>query len=266
MTNNKFYLRDGRNFIINPELESDPGTARAEKKVFLLTLNSSDLQSDKAWSVEALRKLVVGILPVTSEDGRTLKKKELIDHLERYIETEKQIILLATPSILENIEACGYSADALIEMLARMHGTSLVNEIEKTILLSDLAPTTIVKTLLPDVVKVINSHYQETDKGFVVTELRRKFRPVLNKVNSDSDKKVVENSNNRREVKFDVLWEWALNVLNMTADGSKVIKRSGNSWKELSVALSLATGRRCAEIHCMDTVFSECDEDVAKSE
>lgn len=254
---NKYFLRDGRNFIINPETEDKPGDARAAKKVFLLTVNPKDLETDKSWSVEAIRALATGLVSTTTgEGGKRVSKKELTTRLTSYIADERATLLVASQDILENLELCGYNPNDLLEMLGRMHGTELANEIEKSILVKGYAPTTIVKTLLPDVVKSINEHYKGDDKGYVVSELRRKFSSITSDIKKEYASKVADEAREQRQVKFDLLFSWVENVLK-TPEIS--------TWKELSIALSLVTGRRMAEVHGIKTVFLTTEDEYKVS-
>lgn len=246
---NTHYLKDGRHFIVNPDVEENPHEARRVKKLFLTTLNSTDLATDKLWTVENIRALATGLVP-TMDGKKRATKKQLVERLQSYIHEEKTLMTVAAQDILNNLKECNYSPEALLEMLGRLHGTALVDEVEKSIMLGGFADTTIVKTLMPDVVKTINQHYQGTDKGFVVTELRRKFNRINKQVNEASHAQVVVQSNNRKPIKFEKLERF---INKLTLDISKL------SWKELSVCLAFATGRRMAEVHGAGTSFSICD-------
>lgn len=246
---NFYFLRDGRNFLNNPELEADPDAARKAKKAFLLTINSTDLTTDKLWTVEAIRALATGLVPVKA-DKKRLNKQQLVESLQAYIQEEKALVLVSAQDILLNLKECGYNPEELLKMLSNMHGLALVNEVEKSILLNGYAPTTIVKTVMPDVVKLINSHYQGEDRAFVISELRRKFSSVNKDINEATRLKVAKQNNERRPVYYKVLADHV---------ESLALRIDELSWKELSVCLAFATGRRMAEVHGSATILEMSD-------
>jgi hypothetical protein len=256
---NIFYLQNGNAFVINPENESNPVEARQGKKAFLISVNLVDLTTDKTvWTAEAIRKLATGLVPVTcpKADGKGTKrstKAVLIERLEAYVAAEKAVLATKLDSTIELLAENGYSADNLLTLISNFKGEDLAKAIILSLEGKTYADTTLVRTLLPKIRKVLRAEYTGSDLGEVLKVLSERYEGVSKSVKKAEDEQVLFNVNNRRAVAISPL----LNMVKDTVD--KVKTGVTVTWKQLSVALALATGRRCAEVHGTATVFSLTD-------
>lgn len=258
MTDNRFGLRNTQSFIINPELEPDPSRAREEKKLFLLSINEGDLKSDKMWNRDAIRALATGLVTV---GGVTKAGKKsawasvdvLIERLGAYIEAERALVTVAAKEVLSNLVDVGLDPESILKMVTTLSGNDLVNELERAILLQGYQESTIVKTVMPDMARTIEQHYNGDNSVEVVRSLRTRFLPMLKRVNEDGKEKVQAAMKAQKPIKLSVLQKY---VESLVERGVETL-----GWKELSVCLAFATGRRMAEVHGVGTSFEKTDND-----
>ena len=243
---NKLYLPDGRSFIIDPAKESPE--AWATKKAFIISIGEHELAHNKMFTSTVIRSLATGMIAVKS-DGKRKTKQELLDGFTALIKEAREMGALRYETLMAEMKDGGYSSDKLDAMLSALSGDRLVDAIEATLKTNNYADSTIVKTYLPDIYKAIAA-YGAVDGDETIRLLKNRFSPVTKAVNASDDANVVEHANNVRPV----IWSPIMAFL----DGLE-IERAG--WKDLSVFLALATGRRMAEIHGIKTSFYPTDND-----
>lgn len=256
---NIYGLKNGQTFIINPSEESNPTEARQSKKTFLLGINLADLSTDKTvWSAEAVRKLATGLVPVTcpKADGKGTKRSTkdiLIARLESYIAEEKALLVAKSSEVLETLELNSYSTTHLLKLISTMRGDDLVNSIELSLFATGYANATICKNLVPSIVKVLADRYEGSDKSQVIGGIYSKFRSMTKELNNEYKAKVAANNAAQTLVTYKPLIDFATDVVTRIKQGTSL------SWKEVSIALALVTGRRMAEIHGKATSFTTND-------
>ena len=248
------YLSNGQNFIINPDKEEDYAAAINSKKVFLLSLNVTSLSTEKkTWTAETIRHLATGMVHIVS-DGKRATKAVLIERLTTFIRDELVAVSISDSNDMEYVEGgledCSFSVDKLKVVMETLTGNDLVDSLTHLILSRALAPSTITKTVLPDISKMLTAHYPGDDVSVVRGTLYRRFRAMNLKVDKMTNKALIEKTENRPVTDWNTLAPFIDNIL----DNIDTV-----SWKHLSFAIALATGRRMAEVHGDATSFSVVD-------
>ena len=250
---NRTYLTNGLNFITTADTVED----RTAKKTFLVTLNLHDLTTDKAWNAAAVRALSVGLVPLTKpatvvgKKPAWLPKDVLISSLTEYVAEEKAILAALADRTIETLSEGQYSVNELLATVETLKGDELVNMVDYQLRSKGYARSTIIKTYLPKIIKVIYDRYIGDDKTEVIKGIKARF----------NDDMKLEN----KEYKIDVSVEnGSLRPLDKTGyiDLMTALLTSENpTWKELSYGLAMATGRRCSELHLLAsdiTVVDSC--------
>jgi Telomere resolvase len=254
---NVFYLTNGENFVINPALEVNPNEARDSKKVFLLGLNIVDLSTDKLWTAKAISALATGMVTIKDEGKKRATKAVLIDRLKDYVTEERLAASVVDDNLIlyakQTLQDCSLSPERLQVLIETLVGQDLVDGIAALIMAKNYAPSTIVKTILPDVAKLITAGYKGEDGQVVKGSLYARFKTMRDLVHKDTNLKVVEACNNRVLTEWEPLSTFVSNVFSNVET---------STWKHLSFAIGLATGRRMSEVHGMDTVFEVVSEDT----
>jgi len=244
MTSNTATHYSSFEFIINPDLEVNPHVAREEKKKgFRLSVDPTDLSTDKHWTVELLRALATGLI-AQQPGGKRLKKAELVEKLTEYwhvIREQEQLRLAEVVTLGQSV-----NKDKLVALIESLSGLELVNAINTMIEMAGYMPSTIVKTVIPDVNHLIRAHYRGDDREFVMKQLLVPHKMTYKEVLDRKNKTISYNSENRRYLNYDKLLSWAIEVTNTLGD---------RTWKEIGFALAVLTGRRMCEIFGDTTVF-----------
>lgn len=236
-------LRDGRIFCTNPALEADPGKAKAIKKKFVVSLNPDTLSSDPCWNVGCLRDLCTGLMPSKCEN-RKLSKKEMIEIITEYILEDRVTQSVVQGQVVETLEEVGFDTDSLLKMISKLSGDQLASSIVKGMKSQGHAEVTTIKTVKPDIIKLIEENYTGLDKVFVIDRIHEPFRTGNAVLKENGKRKVNQNLDTRTPITIEPLLEWVLSLLE-----PEYIP----TWKECSIALALVTGRRMAEIHGVDS-------------
>jgi len=251
---NIFFLSNGQNFIINPSAEVDVTGARNSKKVFLLGLNIVDLSTDKTWTAKAIQALATGMVHIGSEGKTRATKAILIERLSTYIREERVAASITDSNDMKYVETvlgdCSFSVDKLRQLMMTLTGKDLVDALASLILSRGLAPSTITKTVLPDVGKMLTTYYKGTDLKDVRDFLYRRFQALNLSVNASTIAVRSSKCHNRVMTDWKVLAPFIDNIL----DNIETV-----SWKHLSFAIAIATGRRQGEVHGIATSFSVID-------
>jgi hypothetical protein len=243
---NRHFLPDGRSFIIDVSKESPE--AWATKKAFIISIGEHELAHNKMFSAAVLRLLATGMIAVT-ENGKRKAKAELLAGFTALIAEAREMGALRYEALMSKMKDGGYSSDKLDMMLSALSGDALVDSIEATLKGNGYADSSIVKTYLPDIYKAIQAYDKENSED-TIRLLKHRFSPMTKAVNATDNAIVVTNSHNVRPV--------YLEPITAYLDGIE-IETAG--WKQLSVFLILATGRRMAEIHGTATAFTFIDND-----
>lgn len=254
---NLYFLRNGDSFIINPETELNPAQARTLKKQYLLTLNTQDLTTDKMWTAEAVRNLATGLIQVKGEDGKSRASKPvLVERLTKLVAEERAVLLLTQETLVNTAENtlqdCDFSPVALKDALGMYSGNDLVDAVVGMILRKGYQPSTIVKTIVPDVVKVIRTTYGKEDCEGVIHGIHARLQSTRKLVNQHTNDGVAVKCNDRTATNWQPLYEGISEIFERVETAT---------WKELSLALAFATGRRCAEVHGVATKFTYIDDE-----
>ena len=241
---NRLFLPDGRSFIIDPAKESPE--AWATKKAFIISIGEHELKHNKMFTSDVVRALATGMIAVKT-DGKRKIKSELVKGFEALIKEAREMGALRYEALMATMKDGGYSSDKLNAMLSALSGDALVDAIESTLKSHGYAASTIVKTYLPDIYKAMAAYGGE-GAADTIRLLKNRFSPITKAVNAEDDAAVATNSHNVRPV--------YLEPITAYLDGID-IETAG--WKQLSVFLILATGRRMAEIHGIATAFTFID-------
>lgn len=246
LNSNKLYLPDGRSFIIDPAKESPE--AWATKKAFIVSIGEHELAHNKMFTSSVVRALATGMIGVKS-DGKRKTKVELLEGFVELIKEARELGGLRYGVVMTDMVNGGFDLDKLNAMMVVLSGDGLVDAIEAALKSNGYADSTMVKTYLPDIYKAIEA-YGNADASESVRLLKNRFNPMTKSVNATEAAKVVVHVNNVRPV----IWS----PLMVFLDGLE-IDRAG--WKDLSVFIALATGRRMAEVHGINTSFYATDDD-----
>ena len=240
----RHYLPDGRSFVVNIDGHSQ---AFSEKKAFIVSIGEHSLRHEKCWNVATLRMLATGIISV-KEGKKNKTKEQLLDSFAEMLKEARELGALRYQALISAMQDSGYNAQKLEKMLAALSGQELVDSIAASLKGQGLADASIVKTYLPDIYKAIRA-YGDADAEDVIKMLKASFFKTQQAVNELDKAAVIQYCNNVRPIRLEPL-QGFLDGLDITSA----------SWKELSVFLILATGRRMAEIHGEATSFSYIDE------
>ena len=251
---NTCYLPNGQSFVINPDKEGDPVAARYSKKMFMLGLNTIDLSTDKAWTAGNIRALATGMVQIVLGDKKRATKAVFIERLAAYIMEERLAASITDSNDMVYVETvlgdCSFSTEDLKRLMETLVGKDLVDALAALILSKNLAPSTITKTALPQVGKLLTAFYKGADLLVVRGSLYKRFQAMNQQVNTTTAAGVVEKCHNRAVTDWKILAPFVDYIL----DNIETV-----TWKHLSFALSIATGRRRGEVHGIGTSFSVVD-------
>jgi len=260
MTTNKFGLADGTVFILDCDKEKDPVKARKDKLTFLLSVNLETVPRDKRWTTDAVRALATCLIPTYGEKNKRLTKDMLIEGLKNVQEAERLARLSVYAELLQqhddNLDferdvntfmnmlgddniALETLATGALEMVEKRHHTT----------------ASVIKFGIPTFKKTVRLHpkAREIDEERLESALKTlsSLKTQENKeISKEYAKKVADDAKNRIETYPSYLYEHTLKVLSNPSEFH---------WKDISIAMSFATGRRMAEIHTNFTVFSEVE-------
>ncbi|MEG4081804.1 MULTISPECIES: protelomerase family protein [unclassified Microcoleus] len=217
---------------------------------------------DKRWTTEAVRALATCLIGTYGAKNKRLTKDELVEGLKKVQEAERQVRATVYAEVLDH-----YSSDNDYDRDVNRFMSMLADE---TIELDTLATgalevvekhhhtnTSVIKRGIPIFKNAVRMHPkarlidEERLEGALeaLSFLKREDRRAI-----DAEYAVVvgENSRNRIETSPSYLYEHAKKVLS-NLDNPEFM------WKDLSIALSFATGRRMSEIHTSLTTFTEVE-------
>ena len=250
---------DSTIFIIDPSLEADG----LEKKInFILSINYLSLATNKLWTSEAIRKLAIGLVIPTSEiiDPETSKvkrvrkpKAQLILEILAYIEEEKitrdaKAAAYAAQRKLEQVEnveyklnLLGFSEPQLATLCAddSKSPKDIAASIAIAIRVCDYAPSTMSNTLIPAINKVLHTLLPEIKFQATRTLLVEEFRQERTNTRLSTNQ-MVDNKNKGEGVE--------VQPDNLILLSERLLSKPDATWKELSIGLAIALGRRCSEI------------------
>lgn len=241
---NKHFLPNGESFVINVKKDEDIG-AWEKKAAFIVSIGEAQLAHNKMYTAAVIRLLATGIVDIKA-NGKHKTKAELLYALSGLIASYRERGALAFEELAQALSDGGYNAKTFQAMLACLHGEQLANAIEAS-LRNRYAASTICKTYLPDIRKALVAA-ERADAQDVIELLFNSFKPDRLAVDKATEGKRMELCSDRKAVSWD--------NIQIFLDNLDIDKAS---WKELSVYLALATGRRQAEIHGTATSFSFID-------
>ena len=244
---NIYYLPDGTHFIKDPSKESNPATAWSTKKVTILAIGEHALNQNKIYTAEVLRYLATGMLDITANGKRKTKSELLTGFAEIFREAREDIRLLKIHNT-EKLDDGGYNVHKLLLLLERSDYMGVVDSIKAMLDNSGYADSTITKTYLPDIYKVVDAS-NHPNKIDIIKLIKANYREMNRKVDDATNEDIsLIKGRNTLPIKWDVVEKYLTNLDIFTAD-----------WKHLSVFLALSTGRRMAEIHGIKTSFDVVD-------
>ena len=251
---NVCYLSNGQSFVINPDNEVDPVAARHTKKIFMLGLHTVDLSTDPTWTARDIRRLATGMVHIGSEGKKRATKGVLVERITAYIIEARIAASVVDSENLKYVEIvlgdCSFSPENLKLLMETLTGKDLVDALASSILSKNLAPSTITKTVLPEIGKMLTAHYPGDDSNDVRGSLYGRFRAMTRSVDASTAAASISKCRNRATTDWKLLAPFIDNIL----DNIDTV-----SWKHLSFAIALATGRRMGEVHGIGTSFSIVD-------
>lgn len=255
---NRFGLKDGTAFILDCDKEENPTQARKDKLSFLLTLNLETLARDKRWNVEAVRALATCLVQ-TTKSGVRLAKNQLLDNLRTIQSAEREARKLEYAQLFERynepqeleqevnnfmrlVADPGYTTDSLADLvLKRLSARYKTNK-------------GLIKTGITDFKTLVRSHESANDRAEeVLKQLSQLTREANQEIKQQYTETVATRSADCIKVYPSYLLNHALTTLSNLP--TEVTGGSKSYWKDVSIALAFATGRRMAEIHGLKTVF-----------
>lgn len=247
--NNVLYIRT-KSVFINPDKESNPAAARESKKAFVMGLNLIDLHTDKFWTKDHLRALATGL--IQTQDGKKYASKALlIERLEAYVKEERRAILVRGDHLKEGIRDLLVEGRSLLQsiptLIDKYTGDKLAESICALLDSSGHSDSTLIKTHKPDILKLLRETYDRPDLNYVIKKINDYFHLRSRNVDNETKAKVAEYCADRVGTKWNILYPRVLEFL----------ENPNATWKELSFALALVTGRRCAEIHGIDCKITQ---------
>lgn len=245
----RFYLKDGTNFEANPDGNLYQ-VHRQEKLDLVMSLNFSELATNKVWTAEAVRALAQGLVPVTT-DGKRSTRGELLDRLEGLRNSMVQeLALKASVAVQDTARELWEDYSFKLpdhEILKGMSVDELVELVCVKMRERKYTPAT-TKKVLTDVRRVLADVVSPQDVATLKRELGNRFRHIYTEV-----KRLDGEALTKKKENWTVLYE--LPVTEFIADTLQrvYIEDPRLSWKEVSWAVLLATGRRPVEIHGIGT-------------
>jgi len=255
---NKFGLSDGTTFIIDCDKEADKVTARKDKLTFLLSQNIEAMTRDKKWNVEAVRALST-CLVATTKGGKRLGKADLLDNLRVMQEAEREARKVEYAQMFErhnDPQDLQREVESFISMLADLSiNTDNLADIALNRLKSRYKTDKgLIKTGIVEFKRLIRLHHAV---GHIDTARVDEVLGKLSTLTSEANKNiaieyaqtVAKQSADCVKVNPSFLYDHALTTLSDLSNDSK------SFWKDVSIALSFATGRRMSEVHGIKTTF-----------
>ena len=246
---NIYYLSDGTHFIKDPSKESKPSAAWNAKKSIILAIGEHQLNQNKMFTAEALRYLATGMVEITVDGKRKTKSELLIGFAEIFREAREDIRLHKILAV-DTLDDGGYDVHKLLLLLEKPEYMEVVDSIKMMLDNTNYAPSTITKTYLPDIYKVIDAsnHPHKVD---IIKLIKANYREMNRKVDDATNEDIaLIKGRDTLAIKWGVVEKFLTDLDIFTAD-----------WKHLSVFLALATGRRMAEIHGISTSFEVVDQE-----
>ena len=255
---NIYHLPNGTNFIIDPKKESDYQKAFDAKVNLITSIGETALTKNAMFNATVVRLLATGIVDVTTNNKRK-SKFELLELLIAVIKSERERQLLLLKDTTNQLSEGGFSGLKLQGLLEKFEGKELFEEIVKMLDGGNYAEATIIKTWLPDIHKAIKAYDNlandtvrgtdnEIEKRGTSSHLTRHYDEMAKRVNVNTNAKLVEHCKDRLQVKWD--------EINDYLENTDIFKAG---WKELSIYIALATGRRQGEVHGIKTHFEVID-------
>jgi hypothetical protein len=249
MSTNIHYLPDGRHFIINPAKESN-SAAWEEKTIFIANLTVGEMRKNPVFTAKVIQQLATGMVNITNQPGKRKTKDELINLLADLGREHRAFKLLNLDKLDIHTSESGFNYKQLNVMMDSLGGKLLAETIWKLLNNNGYTDSTIIKTYLTDIYKRIRLREPE-EWCVAIKHLKYLSHDMMKKVNYNSDTVVYENSRNVRPIKLAPLEKFMDNL-----DIDKA------SWKELSIFIALATGRRMGEVHGIKTIFTYIDDET----
>lgn len=263
---NRYGLSDGTVFILDCDKEKDPVKGRKDKLTFLISLNLEVMKRDKRWTVDAVRALATCLCETYGAKKKRLTKDELLTNLEKVQESERKVRATTYAEVLAQHTNDDYDLDVnrfmsmledssvTLETLATA-GLQVVEKRHHTI-------TSVIKRGIPLFKDAVRNHPKareipEDRLEGALTAISRLKTQANKAIAQDYSQTVADNAKNRIETYPSYLYEHTLKVLSDP-------KQEDITWKDLSIALSFATGRRMSEIHTTLTVFQEVENEPYK--
>jgi hypothetical protein len=252
---NRYGLNDGTTFILDCDKEVDATAARKDKLSFLLTVNIEAMARDKRWNVDAVRALATCLVP-TTKDGVRLGKAQLIDNLRAMQEAERAIRKSEYDAMFErHSKPINFQQD--VEVFASMLADPAIEvETIANLILASLktrfkTDTSLVKTGVVEFKRLAKLHdgVCRIDKERVevaLAKISELVRPINKEIKRRDIQSIAERAENCRKIRPSVMYDHAIKTLS---------NPEGHTWKEVSIAMAYATGRRCSEIHGTKTWF-----------
>ena len=255
---NIYCLPDHTTFIIDPKKESDYQKAFDAKVNLITSIGETALTKNAMFNATVIRLLATGIVDVTTNNKRK-SKSELLELLTSVIKSERERQLFILKNTTNQLSEGGFSGTKLQGLLEKFEGKELFEQIVKMLDGGDYAESTIVKTWLPDIHKAIKTYGNtendtvmgddnEIEKRGTSSHLTRHYDAMAKRVNVTTNNKLVEKCGDRLQVKW--------SEINDYLESTDIFKVG---WKELSIYIALATGRRQGEVHGIKTHFEVID-------
>lgn len=250
--------------LVNPQSDSE----RFEKQAQLGHLEPEVIERSHTLLI---RDLATGLLK-TTENGKRLNKRQLLDKLLPMIAAQRQILVASSAALVETLAASGIDDTKVIELVKSKDPREAARLVYDS-LATRMKPITIAKGRTTDIYKLLESATEL--QVFRIQEFKDEWSgliaPALNESNSTYEAKVNARMENQREIKaepvvlfaqdwLESLYEWSEgktdeDIKQIAAD---VLKRRGQleiNWQAVTYALSLSTGRRPSEILSTETTF-----------
>lgn len=235
---NLTHLTNGLSFVTSP---SNPAE-RTAKEVFLRGLNPVNFSRDPAYTAQALRSMAVGMLPHTTENGKRMSKTRLIAELSAYITASRKALEV---TLSEHLSEKHLSTNTLDGFYAGLMGDTSIDDLA-TYLLNQLAinhhtEISLLKTGVPNLLHALLIDPRLADRTADVERVGRAIRYRLKdsqvKIKADYTEAVKSAHQNQIPIAYPIVLDWATEKLTNPV-----------SWKEVTYALALVTGRRMGEL------------------
>lgn len=243
MTNNRMFLQNGTNFIVDPSKESDTVKARQEKIHFLLGVNLIDVARNPLWKTDQIRALATGLVK-TTDGKKRLHKDVLIENLKEFQESERK----TKAGVLEAMIEDGVVDAKLIDVVFLAVSKNLTPKEVNELILNDLrkrytTDQSLVKTGLHRLFKAVASDDRFVPYAAAISKIREELKtvttPAHNAEREANQKRQEDYQSELMFIKESPVVEFIQAVLSTPHD---------YKWVDVAYAIALTTGRRMAEI------------------